>query len=172
MDFCLYLWQCQCRDSEMHLKHVIILGNPLRPEMEKLKSGSACWLPWGAQHGAGTCRLQWWDQHRAHSDWQELRCMEHKRNCHSCWVESNMIFKLALCSISLWSSCLCLKGLCRAVTGIGRKSFSHRMLQQNIKWWALILFLVNVLVFNFMPLSGLQGPLVAGTSLDARWHFH
>lgn len=53
MDFCLYLWQCQCRDSEMHLKHVIILGNPLRPEMEQLKAGSACWLPSGAQHAAG-----------------------------------------------------------------------------------------------------------------------
>lgn len=106
MDFCLYLWQCQCRDSEMHLKHVIILGNPLRPEMEQLKAGSACWLPSGAQHAAGPCGLQWWDQHRAHTDWQEPGCAEQLRNCHSCWMEQNMIFKLALCSISLWSWCL------------------------------------------------------------------
>jgi len=52
------------------------------------------------------CGLQWWDQHRAHTDWQEPGCAEQLRNCHSCWMEQNMIFNLALCSISLWSGCL------------------------------------------------------------------
>lgn len=42
MDFCLYLWQCRCRNSQMYFKHIIILGSPLRLEMEKHKVGSTC----------------------------------------------------------------------------------------------------------------------------------
>lgn len=42
-DFCLDCWQSQHRDSLMHFKHVIILGNPLSLEMEKPKVGRTCW---------------------------------------------------------------------------------------------------------------------------------
>lgn len=42
-DFCLYFWQSQYRNSLMHFKHVIILGNLLSLEMEKPKVWRTCW---------------------------------------------------------------------------------------------------------------------------------
>jgi len=41
--FCLYFWQSQYRNSPMHFKHIIILGNLLRLEMEKPKVWRTCW---------------------------------------------------------------------------------------------------------------------------------
>lgn len=42
-DFCTYFWQSQYRNSLIHFKHVIILRNLLRLEMEKPKVWRTCW---------------------------------------------------------------------------------------------------------------------------------